>query len=70
MPWWPILEQWNPGIQSSDTKCYETNSQKDRKDRLTTSELASSRGKPPLHYTNEQFFDDTNDKPSFLYIGV
>lgn len=27
-------------------------------------------GKPPLHYTNEQFLDDTNDKTSFLYIGV
>jgi len=26
--------------------------------------------KPPLHYTNEQFLDDTNDKTSFLYIGV
>ena len=29
------LEQRNPRIQSSDTKCYETNSQKDRKDRST-----------------------------------
>ena len=26
------LEQRNPRIQSSDTKCYETSSQKDRKD--------------------------------------
>jgi len=31
---------------------------------------ASSRGKPPLHYINEQFFDDSNEKTSFLYIGV
>jgi len=23
-------------------------------------------GKPYLHYTNEKFFDDTNDKTSFL----
>ena len=29
------LEQRNPRIQSSDTKCYETSSQKDRKDRST-----------------------------------
>jgi len=27
------LEQRNPRIQSSDTKCYETSSQKGRKDR-------------------------------------
>ena len=57
-------------IISSDTKCKETNSQKDRKDKSTTSKLASSRGKPHLQYTNEQLFDDTNDKTSFLYIGV
>ena len=30
------LEQRNPRIQSSDTKCYETSSRKDRKDRSTT----------------------------------
>ena len=24
-------------------------------------------GQPPLHYINEQFLDDTNDKTSFLY---
>ena len=29
------LEQRNPRIQSSDTKCYETSSRKDRKDRPT-----------------------------------
>ena len=29
------LEQQNPRIQSSDTKCYETSSQKDRKERST-----------------------------------
>jgi len=34
------------------------------------SKLASSRGKPPLHYTNEQLLDDINDKTFFLYIGV
>ena len=50
--------------------CYETNSRKDRKDRSTPYNSASSRGKPPLHYINEQFLDDTNDKTSFLYIGV
>jgi len=27
-------------------------------------------GKPHLHYINEQFLDDTNDKTSFVYIGV
>ena len=31
---------------------------------------ASSRGKPPLHYINEQFLDDSNDKTSFLDVGV
>jgi len=30
----------------------------------------SLRGQTPLHYTNEKFLDDTNDKTSFLYIGV
>ena len=64
------LGQRNPRIQSSDTKCYETSSRKDRKDRSTTQNSASSRGKPPLHYINEKFFDDTNEKTSFLYIGV
>ena len=64
------LEQRNPRIQSSDTKCYETSSRKDRKDRSTPQNSASSRGKPPLHYINEQFLDDSNDKTSFLYIGV
>ena len=32
--------------------------------------LSTSRGKPPLHYINEQFLNDTNEKTSFLYIGV
>ena len=64
------LEQRNPRIQSSDIKCYETSSQNRIKERSTTWKLASSRGKPPLHYINEQFLDDTNDKTSFLYIGV
>ena len=27
-------------------------------------------GRPPLHYTNEKFLDGTNEKTSFLYIGV
>ena len=27
-------------------------------------------GKPPIHYMNEQFLDDTNDKTSFLDIEV
>ena len=30
------LEQRNPRIQSSDTKCYETSSRKDRKDKIHT----------------------------------
>ena len=64
------LDQRNPRIQSSDTKYYETSSQKDRKDRWMPYNSASSRGEPPLHYINERFFDDTNDKTSFLYIGV
>jgi len=44
--------------------------EKDRKVRSMALNSASSRGKPPLHYINEQFFDDSNDKTSFLYIGV
>ena len=64
------LEQQNPRTQSSDTKCYETSSQKDRKDRSMNLKSASSKEKPPLHYTNDKFLDDTNDKTSFLYIGV
>ena len=43
------LEQQNTRIQSSDTKFYETSSQKYRKDRSMTSNLACSRGQPPLH---------------------
>ena len=50
--------------------CYETSSQKDRKERSTPYNSASSRGQPPLHYINEQFLDASNDKTSFLYIGV
>ena len=64
------LEQRNPRIQSSDTKCYATSSQNRRKYRSMPSKSDSLKGKPPLHYTNEQFLDDTNDKTSFLYIGV
>ena len=63
------LKKRNPRIQSSDAKCYETSSQNDRKDRSTPYNLASSRGKPPLHYTNEKFLDDINKK-TFLYKGV
>ena len=64
------LEQRNPRIESSDTKCYETNSKNRRKERSTPYKLATSRGKPPLHYINEQLFDDTNEKTSSVYIGV
>ena len=49
--------------------CYETSSQKDRKDRSTPYNSTSSRGQPHLHYINEQFFNDTNEKTSSLYIG-
>ena len=38
---------------NKDHACYATNSQNRRKDRSTTSKSASSRGHPPLHYTNE-----------------
>jgi len=64
------LEQQNPRIQSSNTKCYETSAQKERKYKSVTSKSTSLRGKPPLHYTNEQFLDDTNENTSFLNIGV
>jgi len=50
--------------------CYENGLRKDRKDRSTPYNSASSRGKPPLHYINEQFLDDSNEKTSSLYIGV
>ena len=64
------LEQQNPKIQSSDTKCYEPAHKIQERDRSMTSKVAYLRGKPPLHYTNEQFLDDSNDKTSFLYIEV
>ena len=51
-------------------ECYETSSRKDRKDRSMPYNSASSRGQPPLHYINEQFLDDSNEKTSSLYIGV
>lgn len=35
-----------------------------------TSKSASLMGQPPLNYINEKLLDDTNDKTSFLYIGV
>ena len=50
--------------------CYVTNSKNRRKDRSTTSKSTSLRGWPPLHYTNEQFLDDTNETTSFLHIRV
>jgi len=42
--------------------CYATILQNRRRDRSMNSKLASSRGKPPLRYTNEQLLDDTNEK--------
>ena len=58
------------GCPLSPTLCYATNSQNRIKYRSTTSKLAYLRGQPPLHYTNEQFLNDSNDKTFFLYIGV
>ena len=46
---------------------YETNSKNRRKERSNPYKSTTSRGKPPIHYINEQFFDDTNEKTS-LYI--
>ena len=40
------------------------------KNRRKETSTVASRGKPPLHYINEQFLDDRNEKTSFLYIGV
>ena len=64
------LKQRNPRIQSSDTKYYETNSKNRRIERSTPYKSATLRGKPPIHYINEQFLDDTNEKTYFIYIGV
>ena len=64
------LEQRNPRIQSSDTKCYETNSKNRRKERLMPYKIATLRGTTPINYINEQFLDDTNDQNLLLYIGV
>ena len=50
--------------------CYETNSQNRIKERSTTWKSISSRGKHTLNNINEQFLDDSNEKTSFLYIGV
>jgi len=49
-------------MQNKIPHCYVTRL---KKDRLMTSKLVSSRGKPPLHHINEQFLNDTNDKASF-----
>ena len=62
------LAQQNPRIQRSHTNVI--NPKKYRKDISTTLKSTSLRGKPPLHYINEQFLDDTNDKTFLLYIGV
>ena len=64
------LEQRNPRIQSSDKKCYETSSKNTIKERSMPNKSVTSRGKPPIHYINEQFLDNSNYKTSFLYIGV
>ena len=64
------LKWQNPRIQNSDTKCSETSSQNRRKERSMPDKLATLMGKPPLHYTNKKFLEDTKDKTSFLYIGV
>ena len=55
------LEQRSLRIQSSDTKCYETAHKEIKKidQRLQNQPLQGDQ--PPLHYTNEQFLDDTND---------
>jgi len=52
-------------ISPQSLKCYATSSQIDRS---ATQKLLCSRGKPPLHYINEQLLDDSNVKTSFLYI--
>lgn len=49
---------------------YATNSQNRRRDKSTTSKLASLKEKPPLHYKNEQLLDDTNENTPSLYIGA
>ena len=50
--------------------CYETSSKNRRKERSTPWKLVTLRGQPPIHYINEQFFDDTNDQNLLPYIGV
>ena len=64
------LEQRNPRIPSSDTKCYETSSQKiGNIDKWLR--YKPLRGGNLLYIKkNEQFLDDSNDKTSCLYIGV
>ena len=65
-----FFKKRNSRIQSSDTKCYETNTPNRRKYRSNTYKSASSGGKPTLNYINEKFLDYSNEKTSFLYIGV
>ena len=66
-----MFEEANPRIQSSNTKFYATISQNRRKYRSTNKNLSNLRGGgTPLQYINEKFMDDSNDKTSFIYIGV
>ena len=65
------IKPWRSGTLYLSGQFYATSSQNRRKNRSTTWEIASSRGKPPLHHINEQFLDEyTNDKTSLVYIGV
>ena len=45
--------------------CYETSSKNIREEISMPQKLATSRGKRPIHYINEQLMDDTNDQNSF-----
>ena len=59
--YWKIIGRWDLVMQLAH---------KIEEERSMTSKLSSLRGKTPLHYANEQFLDDSNDKTSFLYIRV
>jgi len=70
IPWWPVWSNETLKSKALIPVVMQPAHKIEERDRSMTWNVASSRGKPPLHYINEQFFNDINDKISFVYIEV
>jgi len=70
IPRWPVWSSETLESKALIRNVMKPAQEKNRKDRSAPYNSASSRVQPPLHYINEKFLDDSNDKTSFLYIGV